>query len=288
MSTPQKDRDKATEYRKAAMGADRQNFNINDMQKSLCNIPHRFAISMTDHKWIQRNTIIWHKPSCMPSSAKDRFTVDFEYVFLFARSRKYYFEQQFEPYAESTLTETGYNGQALKDYESAMAQNPSDTKRRVINSIDTTKGRNRRCVWRTNSASYKGAHFAVFPEKLVEPMILAGCPSAICDSCGVPFETITNGPSLSNRPRSDVRKTSQGAHGKVGHKINEWRKDNPLTARVKKCDCGSDTHAGIVLDPFVGSGTTALVARKLGRHYIGIDLNPNYCDMANKRLAEVL
>src|SRR5665647_2316020 len=125
--------------------------------KSLCNIPFRFAISMTDNGWIQRNTIIWHKPSCMPSSAKDRFTVDFEYVFFFTKNKKYYFEQQFDAYADTTLTETKYNGQATKDYESAMAQNPSDTKRRVINSIDINRGRNKRTVWRINPQPFSGA-----------------------------------------------------------------------------------------------------------------------------------
>ena len=66
--------------------------------KSLCLIPQRFAIEMVNRGWILRNTIIWHKPNCMPSSAKDRFTLDFEYLYFFSKSKKYYFEQQFEPY----------------------------------------------------------------------------------------------------------------------------------------------------------------------------------------------
>jgi len=197
--------------------------------KSLCNIPFRFAISMTDNGWIQRNTIIWHKPSCMPSSAKDRFTVDFEYVFFFTKNKKYYFEQQFDAYADITLLQKGqdYRGKDTKNYEGVVPNNtpyhPGDIKRRVIKALDNNIGRNRRTVWRINPHHSKDAHFAVFPEKLVEPMVKAGCPSV-----------------------------------------------------------------GTVLDPFVGTGTTALVARKLGRHYIGIDLNEDYVTMANKRLSEVL
>jgi len=198
--------------------------------KSLCNIPFRFAISMTDHKWIQRNTIIWHKPSCMPSSAKDRFTVDFEYVFFFTKNKKYYFVQQFEAYTEATINRAKYgqkNSYKIDAVRHANVIRPdrsaliNKSMARIANGEN--KGRNKRTVWRINPQSFKDAHFAVFPEKLVEPMIKAGCPSA-----------------------------------------------------------------GAVLDPFVGSGTTALVARKLGRHYIGIDLNEDYVTMANKRLSEVL
>lgn len=64
--------------------------------KSLCLIPQRFAIEMVNRGWILRNTLIWHKPNCMPSSAKDRFTVDFEYVYFFVKNKKYWFEQQFK------------------------------------------------------------------------------------------------------------------------------------------------------------------------------------------------
>ena len=264
--------------------------------KSLCNIPFRFAISMTDHGWIQRNTIIWHKPSCMPSSAKDRFTVDFEYVFLFSKNKKYYFEQQFEAYADITLTETKYNGQATKDYESAMAQNPSDTKRRVINSIDTNRGRNKRTVWRINPQPFREAHFAVFPEKLVEPMVKAGCPGAICESCGEAYEHNYNFKYPEYTEDCSNHKYGKGDDDKIkrGNSLLQHTESThhnftrDINSEVKKCDCDAPTHAGIVLDPFVGSGTTALVARKLQRHYIGIDLNADYVTMANKRLSEVL
>ena len=212
------------------MTAQRERPPLKGYEKSLCNIPFRFAISMTDNNWIQRNTIIWHKPSCMPSSAKDRFTVDFEYVFLFSKNKKYYFEQQFEGYSDATMERVKYGQKntyksdrvthahgIIRNDRSALINKSME---RIANG--TNRGRNRRTVWCINPQPFKDAHFAVFPEKLVEPMIKAGCPSA-----------------------------------------------------------------GAVLDPFVGSGTTALVARKLGRHYVGIDLNEDYVAMANKRLSEV-
>mgnify|MGYP001352839282 CR=1 FL=1 len=78
-------------------------------EKSLCMIPFRFAIEMVNRGWVLRNDIIWHKPNCMPSSAKDRFTVDFEHVFFFTKSKRYYFEQQFEPQQESSYDRNKYS-----------------------------------------------------------------------------------------------------------------------------------------------------------------------------------
>lgn len=266
--------------------------------KSLCNIPFRFAISMTDNKWIQRNTVIWHKPSCMPSSAKDRFTVDFEYVFLFSKSKKYYFEQQFEAQSPNNLIAHGKDGitapskkaekypDDIKAGKTAQAMRANREWQNIL-----PNGRNKRTVWRINPQPFKDAHFAVFPEKLVEPMIKAGCPMEICDSCGVAFKNMTvNNAYSTYRPReeSNINNSPIGPHRKVGCHYQEWLDKNPPIKELKKCNCAAPTHAGIVLDPFSGSGTTCLVARKLQRHYIGIDLQPDYCKMAEKRLAEVL
>jgi site-specific DNA-methyltransferase (adenine-specific) len=168
----------------------KQNTTIDD--KSLCLVPHRFAIEMLNRGWILRNIIIWHKPNCMPSSVKDRFTVDFETIFFFVKSKRYYFKQQFEPYL------TG----------KTPPSNPH--------------GRNKRCVWSINTKPFSETHFAVYPPNLVEPILEAGCP--------------------------------------------------------KK---------GIVLDPFAGAFTTALVAEKLNRRWIGIELNADYIDIGKKRLAQL-
>lgn len=135
--------------------------------KSLCLIPQRFAIAMVDRGWILRNTLIWHKPSCMPSSAKDRFTVDFEYVYFFVKQQKYWFEQQFD---EATTGFDLESGTGRERYDGDKGTVPSGGVRTY------PQGRNRRCVWTVNTQPFPEAHFATFPEKLVEPMILAGCP----------------------------------------------------------------------------------------------------------------
>ena len=188
--------------------------------KSLVQIPSRFAIAMTDAGWILRNEIIWWKRKCVPSSVKDRFTVDFEKLFFFTKSKKYYFEQQFEPVAESSKkrAEYGWNSdRANNGVAGPQGVHVEKMGTRFCASI----GRNKRCVWDIIPRSYKGAHFATFPPELVETPIKAGCP--------------------------------------VG---------------------------GVVLDPFGGSGTTAAVAKQLGRNSIMIELNPNYVPLMEKRVGD--
>lgn len=192
--------------------------------KCLAQIPSRFAVEMTQRGWSLRNELIWHKPNVMPQSAKDRFTVDFEKLFFFVKSRHYYFARQFEPLRDPArllrpLTKsTGKRKRTYGDrYVSVLNPATAEASRRRM----LRRGRNMRSVWTIPNRPFKGRHYAVFPAELVETPIKAGCPPG-----------------------------------------------------------------GVVLDPFVGSGTTALVARRLGRRFIGIDLNPRYIRLANRRLAE--
>ena len=185
-------------------------------QKSLCNIPGRFADEMILHGWTLRNEIIWHKPSCSPASVKDRFTVDFEKMFFFTQQAAYYFRQQFEPYAASTLGryKDSFNAEECKT-NVYCDKYGTPTGYLEVN----TKGRNRRTVWRIPFEYSKELHYAAYPSKLVETPIEAGCPPG-----------------------------------------------------------------GVVLDPFTGSGTTAIVAKRLGMHYIGFEPNPDYVEICNRRL----
>jgi len=209
-----------------AQGTAVANKNIGIPKKSLAMIPFRFALEMVNRGWILRNTIIWYKPNAMPSSVKDRFTVDFEYLFFFSKNRKYYFERQFEQYQMSNVEsykKQVYTGQAIKEYDAVGVQNASDVKRRCLKSMQEGIGRNMRTVWKIKTRPFPDAHFAVFPEELVETPIKAGCP-----------------------------------------------------------------EVGIVLDPFIGSGTTAVVARKLNRNFIGFEINPEYIDIAKRRLSKIV
>lgn len=146
--------------------------------KSLMNIPHRFAIAMTDELgFIQRNDIIWHKPACMPSSAKDRFTVDFENIFFFTKSPKYWFEQQLEPIGSWAYKDPRLNDPSLKDNrpDKGFPGMPSRSGGCAISvNLD---GRNMRTMWTVNFEPSGDEHYASYPTKLVEIPIKAGCPS---------------------------------------------------------------------------------------------------------------
>jgi site-specific DNA-methyltransferase (adenine-specific) len=126
---------------------------------------------MDSQGWILRNVIIWHKPNAMPSSAKDRFNVDFEPVFFFVKSKKYYFEQQFEPLKESTFNRCKYPYDHNKADKTTMAGLSKYGYR-----PEEHKGRTMRTTWKITTKSFKEAHFAVYPEKLVETPIKASCP----------------------------------------------------------------------------------------------------------------
>ncbi|MBF0527884.1 MAG: site-specific DNA-methyltransferase, partial [Deltaproteobacteria bacterium] len=144
-------------------------------QKSLCMIPFRFAIEMVNRGWILRNTLIWHKPNCMPSSTKDRFTVDFEYIFFFTKSQKYYFEQQFESHkwchvGSYRKGDNSKNGGSIS--KPIKGKGNSTGSFRVFGE----NGRNKRSVWTISTKGYPEAHFATYPENLIEIPIKAGCP----------------------------------------------------------------------------------------------------------------
>lgn len=270
--------------------------------KSLIMIPFRFAIEMVNRGWILRNTIIWYKPNCMPSSVKDRFTVDFEYVFFFVKNKKYWFEQQFEPIKlDSVKRERRGNkeNKYSKDeyfpkgvHANTMSQ-PRNYKgyNGIEEEFTNRQGRNKRTVWEISTKSFSEAHFAVFPEELIEPMLKAGCPEFVCSGCGKPrekiYKSITSFHSGSgkagNLPKGKWEGREQEISGdydiRMGPVID--REEIGLT----DCGCNAGFEPGITLDPFIGKGTTAIVAKKQGKNFIGIELNPEYVEMANRGLA---
>lgn len=140
------------------------------MGKSLLQIPSRFAIEMSNRGWILRNEIIWHKPNCMPSSAKDRFTIDFEKVFFFVKNKKYKFNQIKE---KAIWGKDKRAGKGRLHYSNGKHKGEKGTGQE--NFVSIKQKRNMRSVWKISTTKFRGAHFATFPEALVEPMILSGC-----------------------------------------------------------------------------------------------------------------
>lgn len=148
--------------------------------KCLLQIPARFGIEMINRGWILRNRIIWKKPNCMPTSAKDRFTVDYEDIYFFTKSKKYYFETQYENAKYDGRKQEIMRGSAKYAGEVTPGRAAHTFAKRAHERwqiIDGKRMRNRRCVWTINTKPYKGAHFATFPQELIKTPIVAGCPA---------------------------------------------------------------------------------------------------------------
>jgi site-specific DNA-methyltransferase (adenine-specific) len=193
----------------------------------LLGMPWRVALGMKDDGWRLRGDCIWHKPNAMPSSAKTRPTVDHEYIFFFTAGPDYFYDADAirEPhvtFGENSKMRGGRRHFFQRDSTPEAGKNGGDTNLHNgrWDQAFHPLGRNKRTVWSIPLSKFRDAHFAVFPEPLVETCIKAGCPAD-----------------------------------------------------------------GLVLDPFSGSGTTAMVAQRLGRDYLGIDCVEEYCAMARKRLA---
>lgn len=185
--------------------------------KDLVGIPWRVAFALQSDGWYLRQDIIWHKPNPMPESVADRCTKSHEYLFMLTKSTRYYFNNKEirEPSANIGATSIRFGGNKYGD--------SNDPKHATKSGNEYTDNgfRNRRSVWTIATQPFRGAHFAVMPEALCEPPILA-----------------------TSRP------------------------------------------GDIVLDPFTGSGTVAVVALRHGRNFVGTELNPEYAQIAQDRISQ--
>jgi DNA modification methylase len=258
----------------------KKNYGSTYRPKSLVQIPSRFAIEMTNRGWILRNEIIWHKPSCMPASVKDRYTVDFEKMFFFTKNPKYYFKQQLEPVKEVSLKRAQYGlDQTDYDMKAVNVQGLDKMGERFVN----PNGRNKRTVWNVNVASFKGAHFAVYPPELIESPIDAGCPEFVDKKTGIPRERVMEKTSLERHelPKDNPNHRPERYDGKYEQGQRYATYDDKGYTDGRDDD---EFTPGIVLDPFFGSGTTAEVAMKQDKDWVGIELNPEFVKISDERL----
>jgi DNA modification methylase len=262
--------------------------------KDLIGVPWRVAFALQADGWYLRQDIIWAKPNPMPESVTDRCTKSHEYIFLLTKSANYYFDAE----AIKEKAVGGYNGSKFDTGKTYQLQRSSHTPRIHGNIPGRDDGgaacnnpgqnfRNRRSVWTVSTKPYSGAHFATFPPDLIEPMILAGTSErGVCSECGKPWARETE--KQETPTRKVVTAGPVGRHGFFG----ENRRDIPCEIKTlgwrPSCACAKEPVPAIVYDPFMGAGTTAMVAKKLQRHYIGSELNPEYVAMAEKRIGEWL
>lgn len=266
--------------------------------KDLIGIPWRVAFALQEAGWWLRSDIIWSKGNPMPESVTDRPTKAHEYLFLLAKAERYYYDadairETYSPITTDTtqrrrmIAEGKFSSE--QEFRGSYTGKRGGVGERMLKLNDS--GRNRRSVWTINTQPYAGAHFAVFPEKLIEPCILAGCPAQVCAVCGAPWVRVVE--------REPFDKEGWGAatkdhHGPVQGAQSMIRNGNGRAGSVHvttlgwhpSCPCNAATIPGTVLDCFGGSGTTARVAKRLGRKSILIDQSEQYCEMAAASLVQ--
>ena len=267
--------------------------------KDLVGIPWAVAFALRADGWYLRSDIIWAKPNPMPESVRDRPTKAHEYVFLLTKNQKYYFD------AEAVREKIGEEIRMAKSfrdggvYTSGRSFNNQGSKEKATHGDGepSMRGRNLRSVWTIATQPYPEAHFATFPEKLVEPCIKAGTSEkGCCPKCGgswvrvVEKEKPPDDAFNKAREVSDCNVKMSPLHrsGKAsGQKMQKWLNEHPpkTIGWRPSCSCGGEPVPCLVLDPFIGSGTVAKVAIQLRRNWIGIDLSEKYFELAQKRKA---
>ena len=261
--------------------------------KDLVGIPWRVAFALQADGWYLRSDIIWAKPNPMPESVTDRPTKAHEYVFLLAKQPRYYWDAD-------AVREAATDGPWNSRKKFAGVEHTDDPKLRYASGRshhpdEAQTGRNARSVWQIATQPTPEAHFATFPEELARRCIQAGTSEAGgCSACGVPWQRIVAStpyapPTAANGERF-VDASRQDKNRKLDGKSAAWREaaaSRQTTGWVASCACDAPVVPQRVLDPFAGSGTTALVARHHGRRSIGVDLSEEYLGIAARRLQQL-
>ena len=261
--------------------------------KDLVGIPWRVAFALQADGWWLRSDIIWSKPNPMPESVTDRPTKAHDYLFLMAKSERYFYDADAikEPVSKFTHPR-GYAGphEIPKQAEngSGIKSNPSF----YAATWEQVSARNKRTVWEIPTQPYPEAHFATFPEALVLPCIQAGTSEkGCCAECGAPWERMVE-PSERYAKALGVpwARGTEEESPLVNRNRGQLPPGSPRYAEYltvgwqPTCDHSAPTVPCTVLDPFVGSGTVLMVAAKNGRHSVGVELQEDYVPLIEQRL----
>jgi site-specific DNA-methyltransferase (adenine-specific) len=235
------------------------------LAKSLLLGPERLALAMIEDGWTIRSKVIWAKTNPMPTSVRDRLSCTYEVVYFATRSPRYFFDLD--------AIRIPHRSQLKQASASAAQRAATATKPEWAGplagsnvGLDRTKadgrvghplGKNPGDVWHLSTSNHRGEHHAMFPEALITPPLLATCPERVCARCGIPWE------------RERARR--------LGHLA-------VLGELHAQCACDAETRPGLVLDPFIGAGTVGVVAEANGRDWLGIEIKPEFAQLAHARI----
>ncbi len=286
--------------------------------KDLTGIPWRVALALQADGWYLRIDNIWNKLNPMPESVTDRPTKAHEYVFLLSKRPNYFYDAEAvkEPAVGTNFIAPAGSVGAFGPEQSRRRKgnaktfrgggvytqgrsfsNSESIERESNGNVPNVSGlRNRRSVWTVATEQTPEAHFATYPKKLIEPCIEAGTSSRACEHCGSPWKrllqkatTFQGGSGRAGRSADEINKSGKWQDDHL--KGNRNLKRGPVVSAETvgweptcKCERSMGDGKCVVLDPFMGSGTTAVVARTLGRNYVGIELNPEYIKIAENRI----
>jgi len=252
--------------------------------KDLVGIPWRVAFALQADGWWLRSDIIWAKPNPMPESVTDRPTKAHEYIFLLSKSERYFYdaeaikENSVDPQGSAArykYTFSGRDGLIMPDGK------PQQIAIKGIREFSSK--RNKRTVWNITTKPFSEAHFATFPPEIPETCIKAGTSEkGCCPKCGSPWIRVIEKTGHINKrepahvPNNCPTKTDNTGWAPTTRATDKWQ---PI------CSCGiEETTSCTVLDPFAGAGTTLWVAEQLGINSIGIEINPEYCEIIRRRM----
>jgi DNA modification methylase len=264
--------------------------------KDKCGIPERTALAFQADGWWWRSDIIWHKPNPMPESVTDRPTKSHEFIYLFTKAERYAWDAEAvrEPQEMSTILRAQY---ARNQWKYAKEITDINVAPQIGPNRIELNGRNLRDVWTMATQAYPGAHFATYPSELPRRCIKAGTSErGCCPKCGKGWVRVVEKQQppasvYTGKVKPDsIAAVSHPELGKVGmgQKLQDWYELHPSTTLGFRpactCDAGEPVPC-IVLDPFSGAATTGLVARELGRHYVGLELSGEYLKQSRDRLS---
>lgn len=286
------------QYGKAAFGR----------AKSKQLLPHRYAIGCEDGLadpdgigWIVRQDLVWEKPNGLPESVRDRTRDGHEYWFMLTKQPDYFaaVDEIRESYADAPGNR--YPRKVIAS-DVRRRDNPISSTGTTTNAItkeyqDLTRGKLPSSVWRIPTAPLvvpdwlEIEHFAAFPAEWPRRLILGWSPNGICTTCGQGRAPVVERPGLLGGDNNPHSRNGERARSAIDEGAAEWAKRIEQPDRIVGYACACDdpiapTRPAVVLDPFGGSGTTAMVARALGRAGISFDLSADYCRLARWRVFE--